>query len=161
MACVGARRHAEEAGLRVDGAQRCRPAARLDPRDVVAHGRRPSSLARARGRARASPGWSCRRRWGRPPRRRSCRPSGDSRPEDQHVFGQPAFVAAQRRRDAQRQALLAQQRVAAVARAVRPDLAWCREKWAMSLAPDVRLARPRHVGLAGRSAARPPSARTG
>ena len=39
------------------------------------------------------------------------------------MLGEPAFVAAHHRRDAQREALLAEQRVAAVARAVRPDLA--------------------------------------
>ena len=43
--------------------------------------------------------------------------------EDQHVLGHPALVAGHDRGDAQREALLAQQRVAAVARAVGPDLA--------------------------------------
>jgi hypothetical protein len=42
---------------------------------------------------------------------------------DQHVLGEPALVAAHRGRDPQRQALLAEQGVAAVARSVRPDLA--------------------------------------
>ena len=39
--------------------------------------------------------------------------------EDQHVLGQPALVAGHDRRDPQREALLAQQRVAAVARSRR------------------------------------------
>ena len=40
---------------------------------------------------------------------------------DQHVLGQPAFFAGHHRGDPQREALLAQQCVAAVARAVAPD----------------------------------------
>ena len=43
--------------------------------------------------------------------------------EDQHVLGQPALVARHRRGDPQREALLAEQGVAAVARAVGPDFA--------------------------------------
>ena len=43
---------------------------------------------------------------------------GRGHAEDQHVLGQPALVAAHDRGDAQREALLAEQRVAAVARAV-------------------------------------------
>jgi hypothetical protein len=43
--------------------------------------------------------------------------------EDQHVLGHPALVAGDDRRDPQRERLLAEQRVAAVARAVGPDLA--------------------------------------
>lgn len=39
------------------------------------------------------------------------------------MFGEPALIAAHRRRDAQCEALLAEQRVAAVARAEAPDLA--------------------------------------
>jgi hypothetical protein len=38
----------------------------------------------------------------------------DSRPEDQHVLGHPALVAGDVGGDAQREALLAEQRVAAV-----------------------------------------------
>ena len=66
--------------------------------------------------------------------------------EDQHVLGHPAFVARDVRSDAQREAFLAQQRVAAVARTVRPDLARFREM------DDVLLfvARPRHILLPGR-----------
>ena len=43
--------------------------------------------------------------------------------QDQHVLGEPALVAGHRRGDPQREALLAQQRVAAVAGAEGPDLA--------------------------------------
>jgi hypothetical protein len=47
--------------------------------------------------------------------------------QDQHVLGQPALVARERRRDAERKALLAQEGVAAVAGADAPDLALLRE----------------------------------
>ena len=73
------------------------------------------------------------------------------------MLGQPALVAGHHRGDAQRVALLAQQRVAAVARAVGPDLPGLRE------VRDVLglVARPRHVRLARLPAARRPSARRG
>ena len=60
------------------------------------------------------------------------------------MLGQPALVAGHLRRDPQRVALLAQQRVAAVAGAVAPDRALLGE------VGDVLgvVARPRHVGLA-------------
>ena len=48
---------------------------------------------------------------------------GGGQLEDQHVLGQPALVAGHHRGDAQSEALLAEQRVAAVAGAVGPDLA--------------------------------------
>ena len=41
--------------------------------------------------------------------------------EDEHVFGQPFFALGEDAGDAQRQALLSQQDVAAVAAADRPD----------------------------------------
>ena len=62
--------------------------------------------------------------------------------QDQHVLGHPALVAGHHRRDPQRKALLAQQRVAAVARAVRPDLAALREVHDVLVG---LVARPRHV----------------
>jgi hypothetical protein len=70
--------------------------------------------------------------------------------QDQHVFGQPAAavlalgLAAHVRGDAQREAFLAEQRVAAVARAVGPDLA------GFGIVDDVfgGIARPRDIGLA-------------
>ncbi len=59
------------------------------------------------------------------------------------MLGQPPLVAAEYRGDPQREALLAQQGVAAVARAVTPDGARFREM------RDVfgLVARPRHIGL--------------
>jgi hypothetical protein len=69
--------------------------------------------------------------------------------EDQHVLGHPAFVARDVGGDAQREALLAQQRVAAVAGAVGPDLA------RLGKMDDVLgfVAGPRHVLLPGASGA--------
>jgi hypothetical protein len=64
------------------------------------------------------------------------------------VFGQPAFVAGHRRSDAQRQALFAEQGIAAVAGAIRPDFAGF-GIMDYGLTADVRLARPRHVFLTG------------
>ena len=48
-------------------------------------------------------------------------------PEDQHVLGKPALVARHARRDAQGEAFLAEQGVAAIAAAVRPDRALFRK----------------------------------
>ena len=62
--------------------------------------------------------------------------------EDQHVLGQPALVAGHHRGDPQREALLAEQRVAAVARAEGPDLAGLGEVDDVLV---VGVARPRHV----------------
>src|SRR6185312_3737151 len=64
--------------------------------------------------------------------------------EDEHVLGEPAVVARHDRGDPQREALLAEERVAAVARAERPDLARLR------VVDDVLLlaARPRRALLA-------------
>ena len=64
--------------------------------------------------------------------------------EDEHVLGEPALVARHHRRDAQREALLAEQRVAAVARSVRLDLARLGEVHDVLV---LVVARPRHVGL--------------
>ena len=75
--------------------------------------------------------------------------------EDQHVLGEPALVARHHRRDPQREALLAEQRVAAVARAERPDLARLGEVHDVLV---VGVARPRHVLRARGSAASRPSA---
>ena len=62
--------------------------------------------------------------------------------QDQHVLGHPALVAGHDRRDPQREALLAEQRVAAVAGAVGPDLARLGEVDDVLV---VGVARPRHV----------------
>ncbi len=139
---AGTRRHAEIAGLRVDGVEAA-IGARLDPGDVVAHrGDFPAieafrrdqhgevGLAARRGKRRRDIGLLALRRF-------------DA--EDQHVFGQPAFVAGHGRGDAQREALLAQQGIAAVARTVGPDLARLGE---MDDVLGGRVAGPLHVGLA-------------
>ena len=115
---VGARAggHAEQSGLRVDGVE---PAVLAEPHpcDVVAEGlhlpARQGGLQHRQVRLAAG------RREGRAqvvglPLRR-----GDL--EDQHVLGQPALVATHHGGDPKRIALLAQQGVAAVARAVAPD----------------------------------------
>ncbi|MNV02509.1 hypothetical protein D3C71_927460 [compost metagenome] len=66
--------------------------------------------------------------------------------QDEHVLCQPALVAAHGGGDAQGQALLAQQRVAAVARAVGPDFA---RFWVVDDVLDLGVARPaRRVLLA-------------
>ena len=78
--------------------------------------------------------------------------------EDQHVLGEPALVAAHHRGDAQREALLAEQRVAAVARAVTTRSRASRESGRCTCGPCcTATARP----PARRRAARRPSARTG
>ena len=65
--------------------------------------------------------------------------------EDQHVLGEPALLVRHDRGDAQREALLAEQGIAAVAGAERPDLARLRE------VRDRlgRVAGPGHIVLAG------------
>ena len=78
--------------------------------------------------------------------------------EDQHVLGQPALVAGHRRGDAQREALLAEQRVAAVAGAEGPDLPRLGEVDDVLV---VRVAGPGNVLVARRPAASRPSARRG
>ena len=65
--------------------------------------------------------------------------------DDQHVLGHPALVAGHRRGDPQREALLAQKGVAAVARAERPDLTGFR---VMDDVLVVCVAGPRNVLLA-------------
>ena len=63
------------------------------------------------------------------------------------MLGHPALILRELRRDAEREALLAEERVPAVARAERPDLAVFREL-RDELVIDVLRARPRHVLLA-------------
>ncbi len=115
---AGARRDAEESRFRIDGAQRA-VRLRLDPGDVVAD--RPHGPAFERG------GRDHHREVGLAARRRERR--GDIGlvavraldTKDQHVLGKPALLAPHQRGDAQREAFLAQQRVAAIARTVRHD----------------------------------------
>ena len=67
---------------------------------------------------------------------------------DQHVLGEPALVAGHRRGDAQGEALLAEQGVAAVAAAVAPDRALLGEVHDVLV---LGVARPRHVLVPGAS----------
>ena len=76
--------------------------------------------------------------------------------DEQHVLGEPALVAADHRGDAQREALLREDRVAAVAGAERPDLERVGEVHDVLLV----VARPRDILLARLRAARRPSGRS-
>ena len=73
------------------------------------------------------------------------------------MLGEPALVAAHDRGDPQREAFLAEERVAAVARAVAPDLARLGKMHDVLV---LAVARPAHVLLRRARAARRPSART-
>ena len=112
------RRDAEEARLGVDRVE-APVLAELHPRDVVAD-RLDRPVLERRDQHREV-GLAARAREGA--RDVLDAPVGRGELEDQHVLGHPALVAGHDRGDAQGQALLAQQRVAAVARAERPDLA--------------------------------------
>ena len=141
VAIAGAGRHAEQAVFRVDGVE---PAvlAEAHPADVVADG---LGLPAGDGRLQhGEVGLAAGAREG----------GGDvvlmvfrrGQLQDQHVLGQPSLVAGHDRGDAQRVALLAQQGVAAIARAIGPDLA------AFGVVDDVLglVAGPGHVLLTGR-----------
>ena len=132
---------AEEAGLGVD---RVEPAvvAELHPADVVADGL--GGPAGDRRHEHRQVRLAARRREGGGDVLRLLLRVGQL--EDEHVLGQPAVVAGHHRGDAQGEALLAEQGVAAVAGPVRPDLAGLGEVDDVLV---VRVARPRHVGLAG------------
>ena len=134
-------RHAEEAGLGIDGVE---PAvlAELHPANVVADG---LGLPAGDGRVEhGEVGLAAGRREGRGDEFRFPFRIGEL--EDQHVLGHPALVARLHGGDAERVALLAEQRVAAIAGAVGPDLARLGEM------RDVfgLVAGPRHVGGRGR-----------
>ena len=149
---AGARGDAEEAGLGVDGVE---PAvvAELHPADVVADGL--GLPAGNRGDEHGEVGLAARRRErGGDVLRLAL---GGRELQDQHVLGEPAVVAGHHRGDAQREALLAEQGVAAVAGAVRPDLAGLGEVHDVLV---LGVARPRHVGLRRRRAGRRRSAGT-
>ena len=127
---VGTRGHAEVAGFGVDG-QQAAVGVGLDPGDVIAHrGDFPALEALGRNQ-HGEVGLAAGRREGGCHMVLLAFGRGDA--QDEHVLGQPARLAvaccgvAHRRGDAQRQALLAQQGVAAVAGAVGPDLAGFRE----------------------------------
>ena len=140
---VGARRDAEVTGLRVDGVQAA-IRARLDPRDVVTDGGDLPALEAFGRDQHGKVGLAA----GRRKRRRDvillALRVGDA--EDKHVLCQPTVAQPHVRRNAQREALFAEQRVAAIARAVAPDLARLGE------VHDVfrLVARPRDVLLPGR-----------
>src|SRR5581483_3087849 len=133
----------KESGLWIDGPQPARDVG-FDPGDVVADGPYLPAVKALRrnhhGKVRFAAG---------------ARESGRNisllalwifDAEDQHVLGHPAFVARHVGSDAKREAFLAKQRIAAVARTIRPDLAGLRE------VHDVLgfIARPRHILLSGR-----------
>ncbi len=136
-------RYAEEAGLGIDGAQLTR-CIWLNPGDVIAHG--PHLPAREAGRRdqHGEIGFAAGRRKGRGEIGLFALRVFDA--QNEHVLGHPAFVTSDVGGDAQRKALLAQQRVATIARAVAPDLARLRE------VDDVLglIAGPGDVALAGR-----------
>ncbi len=139
-ALVRARRHTEEAVLGVDGVE---PPVRADlhPRDVVADRLdRPPGQRRNQHREVRLPAGGRERS-----RHVPHDPFGVGDLEDEHVLGEPAFVARDHRRDPQREALLAQERVPPVARSEAPDLA-CLGKMDDPLL--VRVARPGNVFLA-------------
>ena len=119
-ACAGARRHAEEAGLRVDRMQAA-VCTRAHPADVVAH--RPHLPAVAAIALRRNQHGQVGLAAGGRKRRGDVMdlPLRILDADDQHVLGQPALGAGLLAGDAQRVALLAQQRVAAIARAVGLD----------------------------------------
>ena len=115
-----ARRDAEESGFRIDGAQ---PAlrVRLDPGNVIADSPYLPALEALRWNQHGEICFSA-----------SARESGsdigllalrDLDADDQHVLRHPALVARHSRRNAQSEAFLAEQRVAAVSGTIRPDLA--------------------------------------
>ena len=120
----GAGHDAEEAGLRV---HRPEPAVGAGPQpgDVVAH---RAHLVAAAFERRDQHG-EVRLAAGRGEGRADVvdLPVGQLELEDEHVLGHPALVAGHGRGDAQREALLAQEGVAAVARAHAPDRALLRE----------------------------------
>jgi hypothetical protein len=68
--------------------------------------------------------------------------------KDEHVFGHPAFAFGNHRRDAEREAFFAKQRVPAIAGTVRPDRRFVREMNDVSVF-WVRLAGPGNIFLAG------------
>ena len=136
---------AEEPRFGVDGAQRA-VRRRLDPGDIVADGQRFPVTETL--------GWYDHRQvglaagTGESGRDIGLVALGRFETQDQHVFGQPALVARHHRGDAQRQALLAQQGIAAIAGPIGPNFAGF-GIMDNGLAADVRLARPRHVFLPG------------
>ncbi len=115
---AGAGRDAEVSVLGID-----RPQAAVGtdahPRDVVADGRNFPSLELGRRRQHREIGLAaCARKRGGDV---SGLAVGTLQAEDQHVLGEPSFVAAEQARDSQRETFLAEQRVAAVTAADRDN----------------------------------------
>ncbi len=129
---IRAGRDAEKSGFRVDGVKLA-VLVGLDPGDVVADGRHfPAFFLK---RFRRNEHREIRFAAGR-------RESGADvifaavgrfHADDQHVFGEPALLASERRSDAQSEAFFAEQRVAAVARAVAARSILSSGKWTMYL----------------------------
>ncbi|MNQ64064.1 hypothetical protein D3C85_784680 [compost metagenome] len=135
---AGAGRHAEEARLRVYGVQTT-VLAETHPGDVVADRLGLPAVQRRLQHGQVGLAAGAREGGGHI----LGHALGAGQLEDQHVLGQPPLVAGHDRGDAQGVALLAQQGVAAVARAVGPDFARFREVDD----PLVVIAGPRHIGL--------------
>src|SRR5439155_17132266 len=126
---AGARGDTEETRLRVDSPKLARLVG-LDPRDVVVDspylpaleaGRRDHHrevcLATGRGESSGDIGLFC----------GAVRTLRRLNRDDQHVFRHPALIAGDVGGDAESKTLFAQQRIAAIARAVAPDLASLRK----------------------------------
>ncbi|MCY1223205.1 hypothetical protein D9M72_353180 [compost metagenome] len=137
---AGARGDAEQAGLRVGGAQLAF-LADPHPGDVVTKGLNLPALDG--GVKQGEVGLAAGRREGGGHVVRLLLRGGEL--EDKHVLGKPALVPGHHGSDAQGVALLAQEGVSAVAGAERPDGTLLREVDN----PLVRVARPCDVGLAG------------
>ena len=114
--------HPEEASLGVDRAQ-APVRSRRDPCDVVANGL--DLPAGQRGRQHGEIGLSAGGRERGGDVEDPVRGRGDL--EKQHVFGKPALVARDHRCDPQCEALLSEDRVAAIGGSVRPNLTGLRE----------------------------------
>ena len=121
---AGARRDAEVAVLGIDRPQAA-VGADAHPRDIVADGEDLPALELRRRREHREVGLAaCARKRGGDIGGLAV---GTLQAEDQHVLGEPAFVAAEHARDSKRETFLAEQRVAAVAAADRDDRVVLRE----------------------------------
>ncbi len=135
---VGAWRHAEEAVLRVHGVKAV--LAQVQPRDVVTHNfRRPARDGRG---DHGEVGLATSRRESR--RNVVVLALRVGQLQDEHVLSHPALFFTHNRSDAQRVALLGQDGVSAVARAVGPDFLGL---WELGDVLGV-VARPSHILLA-------------